>query len=189
MKQSSTKSAKPALLSPGSSGSFSVPLRKRVAVTGQSSSPRFRSHSYPTTSTCSAVLSVHGGVMPYGDKITKGQTVELRFEIKPEGTMPTHSTQSATSSMTAKAPSNSLTAPYWSITTECFLKAKPSASTTPPTHPETHKFLVVVEDSFNSTPWQQTFEFNSKDSGDDDSGKTPGIISPVNPGTITPIGL
>lgn len=54
---------------------------------------------------------------------------------------------------------------------------------------EAHKFLVVVEDSFNSTPWQQTFEFNSKDSGDDDSGKTPGIISPVNPGTITPIGL
>lgn len=24
-------------------------------------------------------------VMPYGDKITKGQTVELRFEIVPEG--------------------------------------------------------------------------------------------------------
>ena len=24
-------------------------------------------------------------VMPYGDKITKGRTVELRFEIKPEG--------------------------------------------------------------------------------------------------------
>ena len=24
-------------------------------------------------------------VMPYGDKITKGETVELRFEIKPEG--------------------------------------------------------------------------------------------------------
>ena len=24
-------------------------------------------------------------VMPYGDKITQGQTVELRFEIKPEG--------------------------------------------------------------------------------------------------------
>jgi hypothetical protein len=46
---------------------------------------------------------------------------------------------------------------------------------------------VVVEDSFNSTPWQQTFEFNSKDSGDNDGGKTPGIISPVNPGTITPI--
>ncbi|MDE6435604.1 MAG: DUF3872 domain-containing protein, partial [Lachnospiraceae bacterium] len=24
-------------------------------------------------------------VMPFGDKITKGETVELRFEIKPEG--------------------------------------------------------------------------------------------------------
>ena len=54
---------------------------------------------------------------------------------------------------------------------------------------EAHKFLIVVEDSFNSTPWQQTFEFNSKDSGDNDGGKTPGIINPVNPGTITPIGL
>ena len=51
-----------------------------------------------------------------------------------------------------------------------------------------HCFLVVVEDNFNSTPWQQTFEFNSKDSGND-GGKTPGIINPVNPGTITPIGL
>jgi len=48
--------------------------------------------------------------------------------------------------------------------------------------------IATLEDSFNSTPWQQTFEFNSKDSGDD-GGKTPGIINPVNPGTITPIGL
>ncbi len=47
--------------------------------------------------------------------------------------------------------------------------------------------IATLEDSFNSTPWQQTFEFNSKDSGDNDGGKTPGIISPVNPGTITPI--
>lgn len=47
--------------------------------------------------------------------------------------------------------------------------------------------LVVVEDNFNSTPWEQTFEFNGNDSGDDDDGKTTGIISPVNPGSITPI--
>lgn len=49
--------------------------------------------------------------------------------------------------------------------------------------------IATLEDSFNSPPWQQTFEFNSKDSSDDDGGKTPGIINPVNPGTITPIGL
>ena len=54
---------------------------------------------------------------------------------------------------------------------------------------DAHKFLVVVEDNFGSTPWEQTFEFNSKDSGDDNGGKIPCIITPVNPGTITPIGL
>ena len=53
---------------------------------------------------------------------------------------------------------------------------------------EAVKFGIWIEDNFGSTPWQQTFEFNSKDSGDD-GGKTPGIITPVNPGTITPIGL
>ncbi len=50
---------------------------------------------------------------------------------------------------------------------------------------EAHKFLVVVQDNFNSTPWEQTFEFNSKDNGDEEGGATPGLI--VNPGTLTPI--
>lgn len=54
---------------------------------------------------------------------------------------------------------------------------------------EAVKFGVWIEDNFGATPWQQTFEFNSKDSGDDNGGKTPGVITPVNPGTITPIGL
>ena len=53
---------------------------------------------------------------------------------------------------------------------------------------EAVKFGIWIEDNFGSIPWQQTFEFNSKDSGDN-GGKTPGIINPVNPGTITPIGL
>lgn len=54
---------------------------------------------------------------------------------------------------------------------------------------DAHKFLVVVEDNFGSTPWEQTFEFNSKDSGDDDgSGKNPEIIALV-VGTIKPIDL
>ncbi|WP_289766138.1 TraQ conjugal transfer family protein, partial [Bacteroides acidifaciens] len=47
---------------------------------------------------------------------------------------------------------------------------------------EAHKFLVVVEDNFGSTPWEQTFEFNSKDSGDDNDGKIVSpIVTPVNP--------
>ena len=48
---------------------------------------------------------------------------------------------------------------------------------------DAHKFLVVVEDNFGSTPWEQTFVFNGK-STDDDGGIN---VHPVNPGIITPI--
>ena len=93
--------------------------------------------------------------------------------------------------MTAKAPLKLVDGPVLVNNDRVLLESKTfrALNYTPANSSETHKFLVVVEDSFNSTPWQQTFEFNSKDSGDDDGGKTPGIISPVNPGTITPIGL
>ena len=50
---------------------------------------------------------------------------------------------------------------------------------------EAHKFLIVIEDNFGSTPWEKTFEFNGK-SGDDDGGETPGIIGPI-VGPVTPI--
>lgn len=42
--------------------------------------------------------------------------------------------------------------------------------------------IATLEDNFGSTPWEQTFEFNGKDSDEDDSGK---LV--INPGTITPI--
>ena len=48
---------------------------------------------------------------------------------------------------------------------------------------DAHKFLVVVEDNFGSTPWEQTFEFNGK-STNDDGGVN---VQPINPGIITPI--
>lgn len=54
---------------------------------------------------------------------------------------------------------------------------------------DAHKYLAVVQDSFNSTLCEQTFEFNSKDCDNDNGGKTPGIITTVNPGIITPISL
>ena len=50
---------------------------------------------------------------------------------------------------------------------------------------DAHKFLVVIEDNFGSTPWEQTFEFNGKDSGDDNGGGL--IVKPVNPGIINPV--
>ncbi len=100
--------------------------------------------------------------------------------------MPTPSIQSATSSMTARVLSNSLTAPCWSTTTVSFSRSKTFRLNYTARSADAHKFLVVVEDNFGSTPWEHTFEFNGKDSGDD-GGKTPGIVNPVNPGTITPI--
>lgn len=50
---------------------------------------------------------------------------------------------------------------------------------------QAHKLLIVIEDNFGSTPWEQTFEFNSKDIGDD-GGDTPGIVGPI-VGPVTPI--
>ena len=42
--------------------------------------------------------------------------------------------------------------------------------------------IATLEDNFGSTPWEQTFEFNSKDSGDDNDGKIVSpIVTPVNP--------
>ena len=42
--------------------------------------------------------------------------------------------------------------------------------------------IATLEDNFGSTPWEQTFEFNSKDSGNDDSGNIVSpIVTPVNP--------
>lgn len=52
---------------------------------------------------------------------------------------------------------------------------------------ESHKFIVVVEDSFTSTPREQSFEFNNNDS-DDNSGTGSLVLTPINPGIVTPIG-
>ena len=46
--------------------------------------------------------------------------------------------------------------------------------------------IATLEDNFGSTPWEQTFEFNGKDSGDDEGGDTLGIVGPI-VGPVTPI--
>ena len=46
--------------------------------------------------------------------------------------------------------------------------------------------IATLEDNFGSTPWEQTFEFNTKD--EDESGSTGGlVVTPINPGTLSPI--
>ena len=88
-----------------------------------------------TTSTCRSPIRSRWKSCPTATKSPRARPSSCASRLSPKEIKPTHSTQSATSCMTANASSNSLTVPYWSITTECFSKAKPSASTTPPTHP------------------------------------------------------
>ena len=128
-------------------------------------------------------------VMPYADKIANGQTVELRFEIKPEGNYANTLYTIRYFQYDGEGTLKLVDGPVLVNNDRVLLESKTFRLNYTAQSSDAHKFLVVIQDNFNSTPWEQTFEFNSKDSGDDNGGKTPGIITPVNPGTITPIGL
>lgn len=148
-----------------------------------------------TLSSCSDDLDVQQSypftvdVMPYGDKIAKGQTVELRFEIKPEGNYANTLYTIRYFQYDGEGTLKLVDGPVLVNNDRVLLESKTFRLTYTAQSSEAVKFGIWIEDNFGSTPWQQTFEFNSKDSGNDDGGKTPGIINPVNPGTITPIGL
>ncbi len=126
-------------------------------------------------------------VMPYADKIAKGQTVELRFEIKPEGNYANTLYTIRYFQYDGEGSLKLVDGPVLVNNDRLLLESKTFRLNYTAKSDQQHRFLVVVEDNFNSTPWEQTFEFNGNDSGDDDGGKTPGTIVPVNPGTITPI--
>lgn len=126
-------------------------------------------------------------VMPYADKIAKGQTVELRFEIKPEGNYTNTLYTIRYFQYDGEGSLKLVDGPVLVNNDRLLLESKTFRLNYTAKSDQQHRFLVVVEDNFNSTPWEQTFEFNGNDSGDDDGGKTPGTIVPVNPGTITPI--
>ena len=122
-------------------------------------------------------------VMPYADKIAQGQTVEMRFEIKPEGNYTNTLYTIRYFQYDGEGTLKLVDGPELVNNDRVLLESKTFRLNYTANSSEAHKFLVVVEDNFGSTPWEQTFEFNSKDSSDNDGGK----ILPVNPGTITPI--
>ena len=115
-------------------------------------------------------------VMPFTDKIVKGQTVELRFEIVPEGnytnTLYTiryfqHDGEGSLRLVDGPVLVNNDRVLLESKTFRLNYTAKSSGE---------HRYLVVVEDNFGSTPWERTFEFNNNDKEDNDST---GILRPV----------
>ena len=121
-------------------------------------------------------------VMPYGDKITQGQTVELRFEIKPEGNYTNTLYTIRYFQYDGEGTLKLVDGPVLVNNDRVLLESKTFRLNYTARSSETHKFLVVIQDNFNSTPWEQTFEFNGKDSGDDDGGKIIGpIVGPVTP--------
>lgn len=119
-------------------------------------------------------------VMPYADKIAKGQTVELRFEIKPEGNYANTLYTIRYFQYDGEGSLKLVDGPVLVNNDRVLLESKTFRLNYTAKSDEAHKFLVVVEDSFNTTPWEQTFEFNSKDSGDEDKIVSP-IVTPVNP--------
>lgn len=124
-------------------------------------------------------------VMPYGDKIKQGETVELRFEIKPEGNYANTLYTIRYFQYDGEGTLKLVDGPVLVNNDRVLLESKTFRLTYTAKSSQAHKLLIVIEDNFGSTPWEQTFEFNSKDSGDD-GGDTPGIVGPI-VGPVTPI--
>ena len=121
-------------------------------------------------------------VMPYADKIAKGQTIELRFEIKPESNYANTLYTIRYFQYDGEGSLKLVDGPVLVNNDRVLLESKTFRLNYTAKSDQQHRFLVVVEDNFNSTPWEQTFEFNDKDSSDDDSGKIVSpIVTPVNP--------
>ena len=125
-------------------------------------------------------------VMPYAEKIVKGQTVELRFEIKPEGNYTNTLYTIRYFQYDGEGTLKLVDGPVLVNNDRVLLESKTFRLNYTAQSSDAHKFLVVVEDNFGSTPWEQTFEFNTKE--EDDSGSTGGmVVTPINPGTLTTI--
>ena len=123
-------------------------------------------------------------VMPFSDKISQGETIELRFEIKPEGNYANTLYTIRYFQYDGEGTLQLVDGPVLVNNDRVLLESKTFRLNYTANSTGAHKFLVVVEDNFNSTPWEQTFEFNSKDSSDDDSGN---VIDPIVVEPITPI--
>ncbi len=146
-----------------------------------------------TLSSCSDDLDVQQSypftveVMPYADKIANGETVELRFEIKPEGNYTNTMYTIRYFQYEGKGSLKMVVGPVLVNNDRVLLESKTFRLTYTAKSSDSHKFLVVIEDNFGSTPWEQTFEFNNNDS-DDNGGTGSLVVTPINPGTVTPIG-
>ena len=104
-------------------------------------------------------------VMPYADKIAKGQTVELRFEIKPEGNYTNTLYTIRYFQYDGEGSLKLVDGPVLVNNDRVLLESKTFRLNYTAKSDEAHKFLVVVEDLCNgqhtSSNVAMTFMFNS----------------------------
>ena len=106
-------------------------------------------------------------VMPYGDKITKGQTVELRFEIKPEGNYSNTLYTIRYFQYDGEGTLKLVDGPVLTNNDRVLLESKTFRLTYTAKSSDAHKFLVVIEDVccplHKSSNVAMTFMFASLD--------------------------
>lgn len=126
-------------------------------------------------------------VMPYADKIANGETIELRMTIVPEGYYTNTLYTIRYFQYEGNGSLKMVDGPMLVNNDRVLLESKTFRLNYTAKSSDSHKFLVVIEDNFGSTPWEQTFEFNNNDS-DENGGTGSLVVTPINPGTVTPIG-
>lgn len=124
-------------------------------------------------------------VMPYPDKIANGETVELRMTIVPEGNYTNTLYTIRYFQYEGKGVLKLVDGPTLVNNDRVLLESKEFRLNYTAKSADSHELLITIEDNYG-TKWEQTFELNNSD--DDDSGSTGGlVVTPINPGIITPV--
>ena len=122
-------------------------------------------------------------VMPYGDKIANGETIELRFTIIPEGNYTNTLYTIRYFQYEGEGELTLVGGPTLVNNDRVLLESKQFRLNYTAQSADSHEQLITIEDNYG-TKWEQTFEFNNSD---DDGGSGSLVVTPINPGTITPV--
>ena len=122
-------------------------------------------------------------VMPYADKITNGETVELRMTIVPEGNYTNTLYTIRYFQYEGKGELKLVDGPTLVNNDRVLLENKEFRLNYTAKSADSHELLITIEDNYG-TKWEETFEFNNSD---DDGGSGSLVVTPINPRTITPI--
>lgn len=121
-------------------------------------------------------------VMPFADKITAGQTIELRFEIVPDGNYANTLYTIRYFQYDGEGSLRLVDGPVLVNNDRVLLESKTFRLNYTAKSSGEHRYLVVVEDNFGSTPWERTFEFNNNDKeGNDSTGILKPVVNPLTP--------